>query len=158
MASSYLKMLNKTTTCFNHNYFSHICKTHHNNHPESYHNPTVTFEWLPLIYWCFCLFVCLLKKEKKWGTSLTSLVLARSLCLSAGGVNPILTPRAYVCVKLCMGSCSDRPRRVSVSRHGKLKRIPFPYIQERGRREMETMIKIPFPWGGVCVLSAPSGH
>lgn len=37
-----------------------VKETHHNNHPKSYHKPTFTFDWLPLTYWCFCLFVYLL--------------------------------------------------------------------------------------------------
>lgn len=148
--------MNYTATHFNWNYFLHRCKTNHNNHPElpqAYFNLWVVTSYL-LVHLLFCLFI----KGKKWGISLSSLVLAGSWCLSAVGVNPILTPRAYVCVTLSMGSCSDRPQRVPVSRHGILKIIPFPYIEERGRREMETMIRIPFPWRRVCVLSAPSGH
>lgn len=90
--------------------------------------PKAHFKWLPLTYWCICLFGFLfLKNRNKRDINLTSLVLARSLCLSPGGVSPILILRAYVCIKLCTGSCSERPQRVPVSHHGTLKRIPLPY-------------------------------
>lgn len=147
--SSYLKVMNKTITHFNRNYFSHRCETHHNNHPKSYHKPTLTFECLPLtgafgvfvlLFWfgfvfvCFlsvCLFSYLFIKKGKNGALAYPPWFRLGLYASAVDVNPMLTPRAYVCVTLSMGSCSKRPRRVPVSHHGILKRIPFPYTGKR---------------------------